>query len=367
LRKRRQLAHNAGFSDYRAYRWQEMGRLDYAPTDCLALHDAIETEIIPLSTALHEHRRRSLRLTSIQPWDQELTPELDISLRPFADARDFEEKMTQVYHHLDPKFGALFERMRHGYLDLGARPGKPHGGEEWIFPVTGLPYIRAYTTGTYEDVNLLVHESGHAFHDALSLAQHGLFWNMGAPGEFSEFAAITMTYLAAPYLEQQRGGFYTFEVATHIYRKALEDVVVKWLPSIALIDAFQHWVYASAPEDVRSADLDEKWLELSMRFKPGIDWTGLEQERALGWQRVGILFQEPFYQIEYALAHLGALQVWQKAQNNYASAWHAYREALALGNTRSLPELYRAAGAELPFKREVAKKVAAFLMSLFEC
>jgi oligoendopeptidase F len=157
LRKRRQLAHNAGFSDYRAYRWQEMGRLDYAPTDCLALHDAIEIEIIPLSTALHEHRRRSLSLTSIQPWAQELTPELDISLRPFADARDFEEKMTQVYRQLDPEFGVL------------------------------------------------------------------------------------------------------------------------------------------------------------------------------------------------------------KAQNNYASAWHAYREALALGNTRSLPELYRAAGAELPFTREVMKKVAAFL------
>jgi oligoendopeptidase F len=98
-----------------------------------------------------------------------------------------------------------------------------------------------------------------------------------------------------------------------------------------------------------------------MRFEPGIDWTGLEKEHALGWQRVGILFQEPFYQIEYALAHLGALQVWQKAQNNYASAWKAYREALTHGNTRSLPELYRAAGAELPFERKVVKKVANFL------
>ncbi|MDQ2887336.1 MAG: M3 family metallopeptidase [Chloroflexota bacterium] len=364
LRKRRQLAHNAGFSDYRAYRWQEMGRLDYSPTDCLALHDAIETEIIPLSTALREQRRRSLGLTSIQPWHQELTPEVDIALRPFADSREFAEKMAQVYRHLDPELGALFERMRHGYLDLGARPGKPHGGEEWIFPVTGLPYIRAYTTGTYEDVNLLVHESGHAFHDALSLARQGLFWNMGAPGEFSEFAAIAMTYLAAPYLEEQRGGFYTPEVAAHVYRKALEDVVVKWLPSIALVDAFQHWIYASAPENVGPADLDAKWLELSKRFQPGIDWTELEQEHALGWQRVGILFQEPFYQIEYALAHLGALQVWQKAQNDYTSIWKAYREALSLGNTRSLPELYRAAGAELPFDREVVKKVANFLTNV---
>ena len=150
------------------------------------------------------------------------------------------------------------------------------------------------------------------------------------------------------------------------YAKELEDVVVKWLPSIALVDAFQHWVYASAPENVTPADLDEKWLELSSRFDPGIDWTGLEQERALGWQRVGIMFSMPFYQIEYALAHLGALQVWQKAQNDFVSAWHSYREALLLGNTRSLPELYRAAGAELPFEREMVKKMADFLASSFD-
>lgn len=132
---------------------------------------------------------------------------------------------------------------------------------------------------------------------------------MGGPDEFCEFAAITMTYLAKPYLEQKYGGFFTPEVAASIHHQELEDVVVKWLPSIAQVDAFQHWVYTVAPENITPTDLDAKWLELSHRFDSGIDWTGLEQERALGWQRVGLIFSAPFYQIEYALAHLGALQV----------------------------------------------------------
>ncbi len=185
LRKRRQLARNAGLPNYRAYCWQEMARLDYAPADCLSLHNAIEAEIIPLTTALREQRRRSLGLTSMRPWDKELSAQLDISQRPFADPKDFEAQLIQIYHHLDPELGALFERMRHGYLDLGTRPGKPHGGEEWLFSATGLPYIRAYTIGSYEDVSLVLHESGHAFHDALSLEQQGLFWNIGSPSEFS--------------------------------------------------------------------------------------------------------------------------------------------------------------------------------------
>ncbi len=161
--------------------------------------------------------------------------------------------------------------MRHGYLDLGARPGKPHGGEEWLFSVAGLPYVRAYKVGSYEDVNLVLHESGHAFHDACSLGRQGLFWNIGSLSEFSEFAAIAMTYLVSPYLQEKDGGFYTPEVSSQVYQKALEDVVVKWLPSITLVDAFQHWVYTAAPENVSPADLDKKWLELSIKFEPGID------------------------------------------------------------------------------------------------
>lgn len=203
LHKRRQLAHNADLPDYRAYRWREMSRLDYTPADCLSLHNAIEAEIIPLTAILREQRRQSLGLTSMRPWDKELSAQFDTTARPFADVRDFESRLIQVYHHLDPELGALFERMRHGYLDLGARTGKLHGGEEWLFSATGLPCIRAYTVGSYEDVGLVLHESGHAFHDALSQARQGLFWNIGSPSEFSEFAAIAMTYLATPYLEQK--------------------------------------------------------------------------------------------------------------------------------------------------------------------
>jgi len=361
LKKRRQLAYNAGFGDYRAYRWQEMWRLDYTPVDCLALHQAIETEIIPLARTWREARRQALGLTSIRPWKQDDFEHM--SSRPFADVQVLEALLSRVFHQLDPEFGALFERMRHGYLDLGSRHGKPHGGEEWIFPVTGLPYVRAYTSGSYDDVNLVLHECGHALHDALSLAQQDLFWNMGGPDEFCEFAAITMTYLAKPYLEQQHGGPYTPELASYLFRRQLEEVAVKWLPSIAVVDAFQHWVYVEAPEQVTPAELDAKWLELSRRFDTGIDWSGLEAEQAAGWQRVSILFSVPFYQVEYLLAHLGALQVWQKAQQDFPSAWRAYREALLLGNTRPLPELYQAAGAELPFRREVVSQVADLLRS----
>ena len=55
------------------------------------------------------------------------------------------------------------------------------------------------------------------------------------------------------------------------------------------------------------------------------------------------------YYIEYGIAQLGALQVWRNSRRDRADAVRRYREALALGATRPLPEIYAAAGARLAF------------------
>ncbi len=81
----------------------------------------------------------------------------------------------------------------------------------------------------------------------------------------------------------------------------------------------------------------------------GVDWNGLEQEKMTGWQRKQHIHGDPFYFIEYGLAQLGAFQVWRNALQDQAEAVAAYRRALALGGTASLPDLFSAAGAKFAF------------------
>ena len=76
------------------------------------------------------------------------------------------------------------------------------------------------------------------------------------------------------------------------------------------------------------------------------------------WQGEWSLFTQPFYDIAYALALLGSLHVWRNVQADPVHGWEWYRAALALGNTRPLPELYAAAGARLPFDRVVVRETA---------
>jgi len=362
---RRQLAQNAGLLDYRAYMWRALKRFDYTPEDSLAFHQAIETEVVPIARRLLEARRQKLGVETLRPWDLLVDPEGRPPLRPFSDVAALEDGAARIFTQIDPELGMEFEKLRHGFLDLESRPGKAPGGYCSFFPKTGLPYIFMNAVGTESDVRTLLHEGGHAFHGLASSETQPLLWNRGAPMEFNEVASMAMELLAMPYLTQDKGGFYTPAEAERARQEQLERIVL-FLPYMAVVDGFQHWVYTEAPDHVTAAALDACWDSLWTRFMGGTDWSGLDTERATGWHRKLHIFTVPFYYVEYGLAQLGAVQIWRNARADQADAVRRYRAALALGNTRPLPDLYAAAGARLAFDRDTVSELAHLVATHLE-
>ena len=82
--------------------------------------------------------------------------------------------------------------------------------------------------------------------------------------------------------------------------------------------------------------------------------------RAIGWQRQLHLFEVPFYYIEYGIAQLGAIGMWMQYQQNPTQALENYMNALALGGTKTLPELYKTAGLEFNFSPKYVKTLMDF-------
>lgn len=353
-----QTARNAGFETYRALRWQQLARFDYTPDDAFTFQDAIEHAVVPLATKLYQKLAGRLGLDGLRPWDTEADP-YGQPLHPFSDAAELEEGGQRIFDRVDPVLAGYFTAMRDGYLDLASRPNKAPGAYCNSFPVSGKPYIFMSAVGTHNDVTTLLHEGGHAFHFMESLRQP-LVWNQNAPMEFCEVASMSMELLSAPYLTRDQGGFYSEAEARRAYANHLRKIVL-FLPYMAVVDGFQHWVYAEAPADVTPADLDRAWSALWDRFMPGIDYSGLQTEKETGWHRKGHLYEAPFYYIEYGLAQLGALQVWRNALADQAQAVADYRRALALGYTRSLPELFTAAGARFAFDRQTVGELMALI------
>ena len=342
------LAQNANLDNYRTFAFREYGRFDYTPEDCQTFLDAIETVVVPAASRVYARKCNRLGVDRLRPWDVEVDPSDAPPLAPYSTESELIQKSLAIFERVDSELAHFFATMADDdLLDLQTRSGKALGGYCIKFPLRKRPFIFMNGVGIHDNVQTLLHEAGHAFHDFESLSQP-LIWQTDAPMEFCEVASMSMELLAAPYLTKEHGGFYTMAEAARARIEHLEGILT-FLPYMAVVDAFQHWVYTHPEAAADSTHCDQKWDALWQRYIPDIDYTGLEAVRESGWHRKLHIFQVPFYYIEYGLAQIGALQVWRNSLTNQQEALAAYRNSLKLGGTQTLPDLFAAAGVEFRF------------------
>jgi oligoendopeptidase F len=344
VKLRGQIAQNAGFSNYRDYAFKARGRFDYGPEECLAFHNAIETEVMPLLRELQAARRAQLQLPALRPWDLSVDPLNRPPLQPFVQVDDMVARTQKIFDQIDGGLAGGFRTMQdRRLLDLANRKGKAPGGYQSTLSESRLPFIFMNAVGLQRDVETMLHEAGHAFH-ALATREEPLYAYRGSPIEFCEVASMSMELLGNEFIEE----FYSAADAVRARRTHLEGIVSVF-PWIAAVDAFQHWIYTH-PDHTR-AERSAAWVALMDRFGGDVDWSGHEVVRANLWHRQLHIFLYPFYYVEYGIAQLGALQVWANSKRDKAGALAAYQRALALGNSRPLPELFAAAGCQFSFDR----------------
>jgi oligoendopeptidase F len=343
---RQRAARNAGFANFRDYIFPAKFRFDYTPADCERFHEAVERTAAPAVARIMEHRRQRLGLDALRPWDLAVDPYRAAPLRPFETVDQFVGAARRVFDRVDPVLGDQFQTMiDERLLDLDSRKGKAPGGYCETLHFRGRPFIFMNAVGLVDDVMTLLHEAGHAFH-AFASHRQPLIWQRHPGSEAAELASMSMELLASPHLAKPIG-YFTPDDHRRAWLEHLEDVLLS-LVHIASVDAFQTWIYTS-PDGADAVARDEAWLRIRSRFEHGVDWSGLERERVARWYRQLHIFMYPFYYIEYGIAQIGALQIWRNSLADHAGAVARYREALALGAVRTLPDMYRTAGARLSF------------------
>ncbi|MEO1289937.1 MAG: M3 family oligoendopeptidase [Chloroflexota bacterium] len=348
---RKKIYENAGFNDYREYAWLDRNRFDYSPEDAKRFTQAIAEVVVPANERLLERERQLLGYESMRPWDTSVDPKGRDPLVPYDTIKEFKNQTEAIFMELDPNLGQQFKMMKdENLLDLDNRKGKGPGGFCTYFAVTERPFIFMNAVGQAGDVRTLIHEAGHAFH-AFSGRRHPYRMMASAPMEFNEVASMAMELLSYPYLEDNRGGYLSTAETARFRAERLRGTLSSWA-YMAMVVRLQHWIYENHDEASNPDAVDAKWLELMSIYQPSIDWSGYEQYKTNRWRRQLHIFRYPFYYIEYALARLGAVQVWANSLDDEAQALEQYQYALSLGGTVTLPELYEAAGAKLDFGTE---------------
>ena len=355
IQKRNQVALNAGFANYRDYKFQELGRFDYAKEDCYQFHEAIKLHVLPLIDKIYARKKKKLELTTLKPWDTEAEPAGIAPLKPFTDGKDLYNKSVACFEKLNPFFADCLRKMDElKHFDLESRKGKAPGGYNCPLAESGAPFIFMNAAGQMSDVTTMVHEGGHAIHSFLA---HPLSLSAFKeyPMEMAEVASMSMELFTMNHWQS----FFDNEEDLNRAKEHQLERTITIFPWIAIIDKFQHWVYENPMHTIEQRTTS--WKNIVAEFSTdSIDYSGLDMYRAIGWQRQLHLFEVPFYYIEYGIAQLGAIGMWMQYQINPTQALENYMNALSLGGTKTLPELYKTAGIEFNFSPNYVKNLMDF-------
>lgn len=361
IQKRHQIAVNAGFDNYRDYKFKELGRFDYSKEDCYQFHEAVKLHILPLVNEIYKGKKIKLGLDPMKPWDLEAQPAGIKPLSPFKSGEELLDKSILCFEKVNPFFADCLRKMDEmKRFDLDSRKGKAPGGYNCPLAETGAPFIFMNAAGQMSDVTTMVHEGGHAVHSFLA---HPLELSAFKeyPMEIAEVASMSMELFS---MDSWEVFFGHKDDLIRAKEHQLERVITIF-PWIATIDKFQHWVYEhpNHTEEERAS----RWLEILNEFSSDvIDYSGLETFRTYGWQRQLHLFEVPLYYIEYGIAQLGAIGLWMQFRKDKDAALNNYMRSLSLGGTKTLPELYKAAGLEFNFSPDRIQILMKFVQEEME-
>ncbi|PES48772.1 M3 family oligoendopeptidase [Bacillus thuringiensis] len=353
---RHQKAKNIQLENYRDYMFKKYERFDYSAKDCYELAESIRKYVVPLKDKILLEKKDKLQVDTLRPWDvSAVTPDQKV-LKPIANENDLIEKSTHIFNKLDVEFSALLNRMyKHNCLDLTSRKGKAAGGFCEYLPASQLSYIFMNLNYTQDDIVTFIHEMGHNIHNEL-IKPLKLRQYIEIPAETAELASMTMELFSINYWDT----FYTDKKDLKQAKINFFKDVISYLPIMLIVDQFQHWLYENPSHT--SEERNEKYLQLQKHYQSSvIHIDGYENWIATSWLPVLHIFEVPFYYIEYAIAQLGALQMYKQYKEDPKQALENYKKALSLGSSQSIKEVYDAAGIRFDFSGETIKELMLFV------
>jgi len=352
---RTEMAKTLGHANFIPLAYQKMRRLDFGPEEVRVFREEIREVMVPLAAKIRAWQAKTLGTSQVSAWDLDYFPEwklgeLKIPIPEQAQAA------LRVYRQLSPRLAEHFKRMIDwNLIDVPARSGKAPGAFCTGFYDYRVPYIYLNSVGESADVTTILHESGHAF-QAWESRDIELIELSHPTLEACEVHSMGMEFLAAPYYNE----FYSDKDAALFRKKHLAESILL-LPYIAMVDEFQHLVYSGQAQGAKGREA--VWEELENKYMPGIDFGDLHAWKRKRWIRQLHIFQVPFYYIDYAIAQVGAWQLWAQSLKDKERALENYLHLCRLGGTLPLKAFFQAGNLLLPFEKGMLKGLMAELES----
>ena len=352
VKVRTEAAVKLGYKNFTELGYKRMERYDYTREDVKHFRDDILRYIVPITEQIRKLQQERLGLDELKYWD---LPMLFKNGNPVPNVpgEGYERVAGNFFREIfgvEPSFFDVLSE--HGFTDLLARNNKSTGGYCMYLEDYAIPYIFMNGNGTADDVATIVHEGGHAY-AAIRSAEVSPFVECLSPTlETCEIHSTAMEFMSYPYMNMFYGDKAQQYCELHMTQALL------FMPYGCMVDEFQHIVYDD-PE-MTPEQRHEAWKELEKKYQPFIDYGDQMPFHDMGgaWMKKDHIFTTPFYYIDYCLAHICALQLWDESRRDMKSALSKYNQLCEAGGTDTFLNIITKAGLESPFDTGVIKKLA---------
>lgn len=352
VKVRTSAALKLGYNSFTELGYKRMERYDYTREDVKAFRDAVVRYIVPITTQIRKLQQERLDLEDLMFYDLPCLFKKGNPV-PIVPGEGYERVAGDFFRKIfgvDPSFFDVLSE--HGFTDLLSRKNKSTGGYCMYLEDYAIPFIFMNGNGTADDVATVVHEGGHAY-AAIQSAEVSPFVECLSPTlETCEIHSTSMEFLSYPYMDMFYGD------TAEQYRELHMTQGLLFLPYGCMVDEFQHIIYDDP--DLTPDERHKVWHDLELKYQPFINYDNDHPFHAMGgaWMKKDHIFTTPFYYIDYCLAHMCALQLWDESRTDMKSALDKYNRLCASGGTDTFLKLIKNAGLESPFDVKVIKRLA---------
>lgn len=352
---RDQMGKTLGYDHFIPLAYQKLRRTDYGPDEVAVFRESIREVLVPLAKQIRQHQAKALGSDQVSIWNSDYFPDWQIKGLK-VQIKEQPQTALKVYEKLSPQLGKHFKRMMDwGLIDLEARKGKGPGAFCTDFSDYRVPFIFLNSVGEASDISTMLHETGHSF-QAWESSKIDLLELRWPTLEACEVHSMGMEFLAYPYYEE----FLSPEDAARYKKKHLAESILI-MPYIAMVDEFQHRVYSG--EVLGAEGRAQLWDSLEEKYNPLMDFSDCPPWRKHRWIRQLHLFRSPFYYIDYAIALVGAWQVWMQSLADKEEAMNNYLNLCRLGGTLPLKQFFAAGKLRLPFESGMLSELMEQVMA----
>ncbi|MBS1494300.1 MAG: M3 family oligoendopeptidase [Bacteroidetes bacterium] len=343
VKVRTRLAKKLGFKNFVELAYARLDK-EYSPQDALKFTSYLHKHVVPLSFKLLQRQSARIGIDKLKYYDTALRFKSG-NAKPAGNPEWITEQAKKMYHELSPETGEFINFMiNNELLNIYPQKGKEEGGFCAYLQKHKSPFIFANMNGTDGDVDVLTHEAGHALQKYLC-RNYAIPELINITPEVGEIHSMAMEFLTYDYMHI----FFGEDVNKYFYSH--QESFVRGCLTTALVNEFQNEIYEK-PE----LTIDERnilWRNLQKKYNPVIDYDGNEYlESGHTWQNRSLIFEIPFYDIDYALAQFCAYQFFFRSKLNFKKTFREYLDFCKLGGRYTFSESLKITGLKSPFEEE---------------